>query len=253
MQFVRSKIKKMKVNILAIGVHPDDVELACSGTLLRHIAQGKKVGILDLTRGELGTRGSAAIRTVEAQNSAEILGVSFRKNLDMADGFFQYTPENIKKIVEVIRWCQPEIVLANALDDRHPDHGRSSKLEADACYYAGLQKIETYDEKGELQDRWRPKAVYHYIQDYNLTPDFVVDISPYMDKKMASILAFSSQFYVPTATEYKEELASPISGKDFMEFVKAKARTLGRVAGFEYAEGYNVARTPGVNDLFDLL
>lgn len=243
----------MKVDILAIGVHPDDVELACSGTLLHHIAAGKKVGILDLTRGELGTRGSAEIRTKEAQASAKLMGVSFRKNLDMADGFFAYTPENLKKIIEVIRWCQPEIVLANALDDRHPDHGRSAKLEADACYYSGLQKIETRDENGDLQERWRPKAVYHYIQDYNLKPDFVVDISPYMDKKMEAIKAFSSQFFAPEKKEYAKELSSPISGADFLAFVEAKARTLGRASGFEYAEGYNVARTMGVKNLFDLV
>ncbi|GJM33007.1 MAG: bacillithiol biosynthesis deacetylase BshB1 [Saprospiraceae bacterium] len=243
----------MKVDILAIGVHPDDVELSCSGTLLRHLAQGKKVGLLDLTRGELGTRGTAEIRDKEAAESARMMGVSFRENLGLADGFFQYTPENLRKIIAVIRECQPEIVLCNALDDRHPDHGRSAKLQADACYYSGLVKIETTGKNGKLHDRWRPRAIYHYIQDYNLKPDFVVDISEYIDRKMELIGAFRSQFYIPQDTEFSEELDSPISGKTFMSFMRAKGAAYGRVAGFDYAEGFNVARTPGVSDLFDLL
>lgn len=242
----------MKVNILAVGVHPDDVELSCSGTLLRHIDQGKTVGLLDLTRGELGTRGSAEIRDEEARNAAELMGAAFRVNLEMADGFFQYEPENIKKIIQVIRSCQPDIVLANALDDRHPDHGRAAKLVADACYYSGLVKIPTYDDEGKLQDRWRPQAVYHYIQDRNLEPDFVVDISPYFEKKMELVRAFRSQFFVPEADEFAEELDSPISGKKFMDFLGAKAASYGRAADFEYAEGFNVGRTPGLTDLFHL-
>lgn len=242
----------MKIDILAIGVHPDDVELSCSGTLLRHLDQGKTVGLLDLTRGELGTRGTAEIRDQEAKDAAEMMGAAFRKNLGMADGLFQYTPENLKKIIQIIRLNQPEIVLANALNDRHPDHGRAAKLTADACYYAGLVKIETHDEAGNLQDRWRPKAVYHYIQDYNLEPDFVVDISEYIDRKMEIIRAFKSQFYVPEAKEYAKELNSPISGKDFMDFIRAKSSVYGRPSGFNFGEGFNVARTPGVKDLFDL-
>lgn len=243
----------MKVDILAIGVHPDDVELASSGTVLRHIAQGKTVGLLDLTRGELGTRGTAEIRTQEATASAQLMAAAFRINLDMADGFFQYNPESIQKIIQVIRTCQPEIVLANALDDRHPDHGRAAKLTADACFYAGLAKVGTFDEKGNPQERWRPKAVYHYIQDRNMKPDFIVDISDYFEKKMELIFTFRSQFFLPSAAEYKQELSTPISGEDFMAFVRAKARSLGRDAGFEYAEAFNVARTPGVLDLFDLV
>lgn len=242
----------MKIDILAIGVHPDDVELSCSGTLLRHLASGKTVGLLDLTRGELGTRGTAEIRDQEAADAARLMGASFRKNLGMADGLFQYTPDNLKKIIQVIRTHQPDIVLANALNDRHPDHGRAAKLTADACYYAGLVKIETEDENGDKQDRWRPKAVYHYIQDYNLEPDFVVDISDFIEKKMELIRAFKSQFYVPEAKEYSKELSSPISSKAFMDFLKAKASTYGRPAGFDFAEGFNVARTPGVKNLFDL-
>lgn len=243
----------MKVNIIAIAAHPDDVELSASGTLLRHIDQGKTVGLLDLTRGELGTRGSAAIRDQEAANAAKMMGAAFRKNLNMPDGFFLYNPENLVKIIEVVRWCQPDIVLANALSDRHPDHGKAAKLIADACFYAGLVKIVTHDESGKLQDRWRPSAVYHYIQDHNLTPDFVVDISAYMDRKIELVLAFRSQFYIPGDKEFEKELSSPISGKDFVDFLRAKGRSYGRAAGFEYAEGFNVARTPGVTDLFDLV
>ncbi len=240
----------MKVDILAIGVHPDDVELSCSGTLLRHIDQGKSAGLLDLTRGELGTRGTAEIRDQEAAEAARLMGAAFRKNLGMADGFFEYSPENIKSIIAVIRDCQPEIVLCNALDDRHPDHGKAAKLVADACFYSGLVKIPTYTENGEAHERWRPKAVYHYIQDYNLTPDFVVDITEYMDRKLELVRAFRSQFFVPEAKEYEQELSSPISGKSFMDYLRAKAATYGRPAGFDFAEGFNVARTPGLQDLF---
>ena len=242
----------MKVNILAIAAHPDDVELSASGTLLRHIDQGKTVGLLDLTRGELGTRGSADIRDQEATKAAQLMGAVFRKNLSMPDGFFEHNQENLVKIIEVIRWCQPEIVLANALSDRHPDHGKAAKLIADACFYSGLVKIETRDEAGKLQERWRPKAVYHYIQDHNLIPDFVVDISPYIERKIELVLAFRSQFYISGDPEFEKELSSPISGKDFVDFLLAKARSYGRAAGFEYAEGFNVARTPGITDLYDL-
>ncbi|KAA3635460.1 MAG: bacillithiol biosynthesis deacetylase BshB1 [Bacteroidetes bacterium] len=242
-----------KVDILAIGVHPDDVELSCSGTLLAHIAQGKTVGLLDLTRGELGTRGSAEIRDKEAADAARLMGAEFRVNVNMADGFFQYSPENIQKIIRVIRASQPEIVLANALSDRHPDHGRAAKLVADACFYSGLSKIETKDDDGNLQQKWRPDALYHYIQDHNRTPDFVVDISNFIDKKMELVLAFRSQFFAPDAKEYEKEESSPISGADFLEFLRSKARTYGRHAGFEYAEGFNKSRDIGVRNLFDLV
>lgn len=242
----------MKVDILAIGVHPDDVELSCSGTLLRHIDQGKSVGLLDLTRGELGTRGNADIRDQEAADAAELMGAAFRKNLGMADGFFEYNAANLKKIAAVIRTHRPEIVLCNTIDDRHPDHGRAAKLAADACFYAGLVKIPTQNAEGEPHERWRPAAVYHYIQDYNLQPDFVVDISEYMERKLALVRAFRSQFYVPEAKEFEQELSSPISSKSFMDYLRAKAATYGRPAGFDFAEGYTVARTPGVQDLFQL-
>ncbi|MES2566621.1 MAG: bacillithiol biosynthesis deacetylase BshB1 [Bacteroidota bacterium] len=237
----------MKLDILAIGVHPDDVELSAAGTLLKHIALGKTVGLLDLTRGELGTRGSAAIRTEEANRSAKILGVSFREQLSMADGFFENNEAHQKQIIQVVRKYQPEIILCNAVSDRHPDHGRSAKLISDACFYSGLTKIETKDED-RIQSAWRPKAVYHYIQDQFIEPDFVVDITAYMDKKMESIMAFSSQFFDPTSKEPE----TPISSKSFMENVKAKASLFGRAINCNYAEGFTVDRYIGVENLFDL-
>ena len=240
----------MNVDILAVGVHPDDVELACSGTLLKHIAKGYTVGLLDLTMGELGTRGSGLLRLQEADHSAEIMGARFRKNLGMADGFFQHTRANILKIIPVIRNCRPKIVLANSLSDRHPDHGRAAKLVADACFYAGLAKIETTDDQGQVQERWRPQAVYHYIQDQHRTPDFVVDIGDFIEKKFECVLAFKSQFFIEGETD--NELATPISGKDFQDYLRAVARTFGRPASMEFAEAFNVARTPGVGDLMDL-
>ena len=210
----------MKLDILAIGVHPDDVELSCSGTLLKHIKQGYKVGILDLTQGQLGTRGTPELRLKEAENSAKILGVHMRENLGMEDGFFMNDFAHQKPIIEVIRQYQPETVLANAINDRHPDHGRAAKLIADACFYSGLRKIETHKD-GKLQEAWRPKSVYHYIQDYYIQPDFIVDITPYFEKKKEAILAFSSQFYNPAN---KNEPETPISSKDFFDFVEARAR-----------------------------
>ena len=243
----------MKIDILAVGVHPDDVELSASGTLLKHIEMGKTVGLLDLTRGELGTRGTADIRDEEAASASQKMGAQFRKNLRMADGFFSHSKDNLLKIIEVIRWCKPEIVLANSLEDRHPDHSRAAKLTADACFLSGLIKIPTTDTNGLQQNPWRPKALYHYIQDMDLTPDFVVDITPFMDQKMALILTFRSQFFLPRADEYKSELKTPISGKDFMEFMYAKNRSFGRPIGVEYAEGFLKSRVYGVKTLFDLL
>lgn len=243
----------MKVDILAIGVHPDDVELSCSGTLLSHIDQGKTVGLIDLTRGELGTRGTPEIRDQEAAAAARLMGAAFRHNLHMADGFFQYDRENLLRIITAIREHQPEIVLLNAPSDRHPDHGRAAKLEADACFFSGLVKIETFGSNGRPQERWRPRAVYHYIQDHNLTPDFVVDISDFMDRKIELVKTFRSQFHVPEAAEeFASELATPISGDDFIDFLRAKARTYGRPAGFDYGEGFIAVRSVGVKDLFGL-
>ncbi len=241
------EINKIKLDILAIGVHPDDVELSCAGTLLKHIEMGKTVGILDLTRGELGTRGSAELRDKEAAAAAKLMGAAVRVNVRMADGFFQHNEENLLKIIRVLREYRPEIVLANALTDRHPDHGRAAKLTADACFLAGLRKIETH-QRGEFQEKWRPKVVYHYIQDYNLKPDFIVDITPYIDKKIELIKAFSSQFYDPNSKEPQ----TPISGSDFFDFIKGRAKNFGRPGGVAYAEGFNVARVPVVEDLFEL-
>lgn len=235
------------VDILAIGVHPDDVELSAAGTLLRHAAAGYTFALLDLTKGELGTRGTADIRAQEAADAAKILGAAFRKTLDISDGLFCHQPENWLKIVTVIRACRPKIVLCNAMNDRHPDHGRAAKMAADACFYAGLEKIETTYE-GVSQTRWRPKAVYHYIQDQQLSADFLVDITPYFERKMEAIRAFKSQFWDPNS----REPATPISGADFMAYMEAKARVYGRPMGVDYAEAFNVARTPGVANLFDL-
>lgn len=242
------KLQDLKVDILAFGIHPDDVELSCSGTLLRHIDMGYKVGLCDLSRGELGTRGNAALRMIEAETARELMGAAFRINLDMADGFFSNDKTNMLKVISTLRKHRPEIVLANAISDRHPDHGRAAKLLSDACFYSGLIKIETTDDEGNAQLPWRPSAVYHYIQDRNLEADFVVDISEYIDKKMSLIRAFSSQFYNPAS----DEPETPISKSDFLDFVKSKNKSYARDAGFEYAEAFNVSRNIGIKNLFDL-
>lgn len=237
----------MKVDILAIGVHPDDVELGCSGTIARHIALGKTAGILDLTLGELGTRGNAELRTKEAAHAAKLLGVSFRTQLQFKDGFFQNNEEHQRQIIEQIRKHQPEIVICNAVSDRHPDHGRAAQLTSDACFYSGLTKIETsLDNKA--QAAWRPKAVYHYIQDHYIHPDFVIDITDHFDKKHQAIMAFSSQFYNANSSEPQ----TPISSPEFLESLNSKMSIWGRAIGVKYAEGFTVSRYPGVNSLFDL-
>ncbi|MEZ4720704.1 MAG: bacillithiol biosynthesis deacetylase BshB1 [Flavobacteriales bacterium] len=237
-----------KVDILAIGAHPDDVELACSGTLMKSIAEGKKAGICDLTQGELGTRGSGELRLEEAERARAIIGADFRVNLGMADGFFEVNQENKLKIVEVIRACRPDIVLCNALSDRHPDHGRSAELENVACFLSGLRRIETsYD--GKAQEPWRPRLVLHYIQDNFLSPDIVVDVSPFWERKMEAIKAFSSQFYDPNS----KEPASSISSKDFMDMVEGRGLNMGRYLFARYGEGYQSERPLGVESVFDLL
>jgi N-acetylglucosamine malate deacetylase 1 len=237
----------MKLDILAIGVHPDDVELSCSGTLLKHIAMGKVCGILDLTSGELGTRGSGPLRLEEAAAAAKILGVVVRDNLGMADGFFENNKEHQLRIIQKIREYQPEIILCNAVSDRHPDHGRAAKLVSEACFYSGLIKLES-ELNGKKQEAWRPKAVYHYIQDRQMKPDFVVDVTAFVDKKMEAIRAFKSQFYNPGSNEPE----SPISVKNFFDVVLGKMSVYGRDAGYDYAEGFVTERTIGVKDLFDL-
>ncbi len=238
----------MKLDILAIGVHPDDIELSCAGTLLKHIAMGKKVGILDLSAGELGTRGSGDLRLQEAGEAAKILGISVRNNLGMADGFFINDREHQLEIIKKIREYQPEIVLCNAIEDRHPDHARASQLISEACFYSGLRKIGT-KMNDEIQAAWRPKAVYHYIQDRHLKADFVVDVTDFVDKKMESIKAYSSQFYNPDS----KEPVTPIAVKNFLEVVTSKMAIFGRDAGYTYAEGFTVERTIGVTNLFDLI
>ncbi|NDA61148.1 MAG: bacillithiol biosynthesis deacetylase BshB1 [Chitinophagia bacterium] len=223
----------MKLDILAFGVHPDDVELGCSGTLLMAIAEGKRVGIVDLTRGELGTRGSAEIRLQEAAKSAEIMQVAVRENLSMADGFFANDEAHQRKVITAIRRFRPEVILANAPEDRHPDHGRSAKLVSDAAFLSGLRKIETHWE-GALQEAWRPPYVFHYIQDRFIQPSFVMDISPVWDKKMEAILAYGTQFNSTGGNEPTTYISTP----QFLETVKARAMMLGKRIGVSFAEGY---------------
>jgi bacillithiol biosynthesis deacetylase BshB1 len=237
----------MKLDILAIGVHPDDIELSCAGTILKEIAAGKKVGVLDLTHGELGTRGSGPLRLIEAANSAKILGLSCRENIGLADGFFINDQEHILPIVEILRKYQPDIILSNAPKDRHPDHGRASKLTSDACFYSGLRKVET-KMNGEIQDAWRPKSIYNYIQDRFIEPDFVVDITPFLKTKMESIKAFSSQFYTPGS----DEPESPLTMKNFFEYVESRMIDMGRYIQVDYAEGFLMERPAGVESLTDL-
>lgn len=238
----------MKTDILAFGAHPDDVELSCSGTIIKHISLGKKIGIIDLTRGELGTRGDIATREKEAAEATKILGVKFRENINLGDGFFTNSKENQLALVVKIRKYRPEIVLANAVSDRHPDHGRASQLVSDACFLAGLTKIET-GEDSKPQKPWRPGAVYHYLQDRYMKPDVLVDISDFMEQRMASIKAFRSQFY----DENSREPETPISSEQFMESLYYRPLELGRMIGVKYAEGFTTERMIGVNDLFQLL
>lgn len=239
----------MKLDILAFGAHPDDVELSCSGTIAKEVSLGKKIGIIDLTRGELGTRGSAEIRDAEAAAAAVILGVSIRENLRFRDGFFLNDEKHQLEIIKKIRQYQPEIVLCNAVDDRHIDHGKGSKLVSDACFLSGLSKIETFDEKGVKQEAWRPKQVYHYIQWKNLTPDFVVDITGFIDVKVNSVLAYGSQFY----NSDSKEPVTPITSKNFLDSISYRAQDLGRLVGVDYAEGFTVERCLAVNDLSKLV
>jgi len=238
----------MKLDILAFGAHPDDVELGCAGTILKEISVGKTVGIIDLTRGELGTRGSAAIRDQEANAAAKILGISARENLEMRDGFFVNDEKHQLEIIKMIRKYQPEIILCNAIDDRHIDHAKGSKLVSDSCFLSGLMKIET-TLQGEKQSAWRPKLVYHYIQWKDVKPDFVVDITGFTDKKIESILAYSSQFYNANSNEPE----SPISSKNFLESLNYRSRDLGRLVGVDHAEGFTVERYLAVNSLGDLM
>ena len=218
----------MKLDILVFGAHPDDVELGCGGSIIKHIKNGSKIGIIDLTRGELGTRGNELTRDLETKNATKILGVHIRENMKFKDGFFKNDQENKISLVKKIRKYQPNIVITNAPSDRHPDHGRSSQMTIEACFLSGLDKIDTN------QEPWRPKKIYHYIQFNNLQPDFVIDITNQMDSKIESILCYKSQFYNPMSNE-KETI---ISSKDFLESVKYRAQDLGRQSNCKYAEGF---------------
>lgn len=237
----------MKLDILAFGVHPDDVELGCAGTIMAAIDQGKKVGIVDLTRGELGTRGTPTTRTQEAAAAAKIMGVDIRENLDMADGFFANDEVHQRKIIALIRKYQPDIILANAPEDRHPDHGRSAKLVSDAAFLSGLRKIETIHE-GVTQNAWRPAYTFHYIQDRFIQPSFVIDITAYMERKMEAVLAYGTQFTGADTSEPQTYISSP----QFLETVKARALMLGKRIGVGYAEGYITEKIIGFSN-FDAI
>ncbi|MEM0517293.1 MULTISPECIES: bacillithiol biosynthesis deacetylase BshB1 [Aequorivita] len=238
----------MKIDILAIGAHPDDVELGCSATLAKEISAGKTVGILDLTRGELGTRGTAEIRDSEAEAAAKILGVKFRHNLEFSDGFLVNNAASQLEIIKIIRKYQPEMVLCNAIDDRHTDHAKASKMASDACFLSGLQKIETIYESNH-QKAWRPKYVYHYIQWKNIEPDFVVDVTGFLDKKLETVFAYKSQFHQKEANEPE----TPITSTNFRDSITYRAQDLGRLIGTEYAEGFTTERYPAVSSIFDLI
>lgn len=240
----------MKLDILAFGAHPDDVELGCGATLAKEVANGKKIGIIDLTRGELGTRGTAEIRDKEAADAAKALGILVRENMEFADGFFVNDQQHQLEIIKMIRKYQPDIVLCNAIDDRHIDHAKGSKLVSDACFLSGLLKIDTKEEGGEnWQEPWRPKLVYHYIQWKSIVPDFVVDVTGFIEKKSEAIQAYASQFYDPDS----KEPATPISSKNFIDSIHYRAQDLGRLIGTEYAEGFTVERPIAVRNLDDLI
>jgi bacillithiol biosynthesis deacetylase BshB1 len=239
----------MKLDILAIGAHPDDVELGCGATLAKEISNGKKVGILDLTRGELGTRGTAETRDLESEDAAKLLGVAFRINMEFADGFFVNDMTHQMEVIKMIRKYRPEIVICNAVEDRHIDHAKGSNLVSDSCFLSGLLKIDTkHEDSDDWQEPWRPKQVYHYIQWKNLEPDIVVDVTDFIDQKMKAVLAYKTQFYDPKS----EAPETPISSKNFTDSIIYRARDLGRLVGVEYAEGFTVERYPAVDSLFDL-
>lgn len=238
----------MKLDILAIAVHPDDVELCCAGTLMVHAAQGLKTGVVDLTRGELGTRGTPETRAVEAQAAAAIMGLEIRENLGLADGFFKNDRMEQLAIIQAIRKYQPDIVLTNAIDDRHPDHGRAAKLVADSCFLSGLRKIETSFD-GQPQTAWRPKQVFHFLQDRYHKPDFVVDISTVQDRKLEAIRAYTTQFLASQDNEPQTYISSP----EFFESVIYRAKMLGKSVGVAYAEGYTSAKMLGIRNFADLI
>lgn len=231
----------MKFDILAFGVHPDDVELGCAGTLMAAIQQGKKVGLIDLTRGELGTRGNAETRFAESAAAARVIGLHARENLEMEDGFFEHNKENVMKVITTIRKYSPEIIICNAPEDRHPDHGRSCKLVTDAAFLSGLRKIETTLE-GKQQQAWKPKYVFHYIQDKYLEPDFVFDVTEFHKRKMEAIQCYATQFYNPELDEPNTYISSP----EFLESVASRDIILGKRIGVKYAEGFISEKMIGI-------
>jgi bacillithiol biosynthesis deacetylase BshB1 len=239
----------MKLDILVLAAHPDDAELGCGGAILHHVSLGHKVGVVDFTQGELGTRGTIQTREQEAADSAKILGLSVRENLKLADGFFKNDEAHQRKVIQAIRKYRPEIVLANAIYDRHSDHGRAAELASDACFLSGLSKIDTIDESGKPQSPWRPRAVYHYIQSLFIEPDFVMDVTAHWPKKVEAIKSFKTQFYDPNSTEPQTYISSP----DFLRMIESRGIELGHAIGVKYAEGFTVKRYPGVKSLLDLL
>lgn len=239
----------MKLDLLAFAAHPDDTELSCAGTLASHISMGMKVGVVDLTRGEMGTRGTAEIRDQEARKSAEVLGLSVRENLGFEDALFTDDFKHQLEIIKKVRQYQPDIVLANAVSDRHPDHGKAAKLTEKACFLAGLAKIEALDEEGNALEPWRPRVVYHYIQSNYINPDFIVDVSDFWDKKMEAIRAFGSQFHDPESDEPETFISSP----EFMKLIEARGKEFGHSVGATYGEGFTINRKMGVKNLKHLL
>jgi bacillithiol biosynthesis deacetylase BshB1 len=239
----------MKLDILAFAAHPDDVELGCSGTIIAHIDAGKKVGVVDLTRGELGTRGTPAERAAEAEAASRIMGLSVRENLGFADGFFANDKEHQLQIIRKVRQYRPDIVLMNALHDRHPDHGRGASVVTEACFLAGLRMIKTLGEDGLEQEAWRPNAMYNFIQDRYITPDFVMDVTPYWEKKMETIRAFKTQFFNPDDNSPNTYISSP----EFLDFIDARGREYGHAIGVTYGEGFTSAKRLGVRSLYDLV
>lgn len=239
----------MKLDILAFAAHPDDIELACSGTLISHIQKGYKVGIADLTQGELGTRGTPEIRAQESEASSKIMGLHVRVNLGLADGFFRLERDQLLEVVKVLRKYKPEIVLMNAIEDRHPDHGRGSSLVSEACFLAGLKQISTTDEAGNNQEAWRPQTVYHYIQDRFIKPDLIVDITDQWEEKVKTIKAFKSQFFNPEESAPNTYISNP----EFLPFIEGRAREMGHMIGTTFGEGFTKERYIGVRNLFDLI
>jgi bacillithiol biosynthesis deacetylase BshB1 len=237
-----------QVDILCITAHPDDVEISCGGTVLRHIDQGRSVGLVEITAGELGTRGSSELRRREAEAARQVLGAAFRYDLGLPDGFFATEREDLLKVVQVLRRHRPKLVISNAIRDRHPDHGRGAELVARACFLSGLRRVETYEGREE-QEPWRPNTLLHAIQDNWIDPDLVVDVTPYWERRMAALMCFRSQFFDPTSTEPE----SPIATSDFLPFLEGRMRSFGRIIHTTYGEGFTVARAPGVKDLMDLV